>query len=47
MTRWRKRVLEAGMEKLLEETINAGLDIGDTIIKVKQWCMLQGEERGN
>ncbi len=26
MTRWRKRVLEAGMEKLLEETIVAGLD---------------------
>ncbi len=28
MTRWRKRVSEAGMEKLLGETINAGLDIG-------------------
>ena len=28
MTRWRKRVSEAGMEKLLEETINTGLDIG-------------------
>ncbi len=28
MTRWRKRVSEAGMEKLLEETITAGLDIG-------------------
>ncbi len=28
MTRWRKRVSEAGMERLLEETINAGLDIG-------------------
>ncbi len=28
MTRWRKRVTEAGMEKLLQETINAGLDIG-------------------
>jgi IS5 family transposase len=28
MTRWRKRVSEAGMEKLLGETITAGLDIG-------------------
>jgi len=28
MTRWRKRVSEAGMEKLLGETISAGLDIG-------------------
>ncbi len=28
MTRWRKRVSEAGMEKLLEETIAAGLEIG-------------------
>lgn len=28
MTRWRKRVEEAGMETLLGETINAGLDIG-------------------
>ncbi len=28
MTRWRKRVSVAGMEKLLGETINAGLDIG-------------------
>jgi IS5 family transposase len=28
MTRWRQRVLEAGMEKFLEDTINAGLDIG-------------------
>ena len=28
MTRWRKRVSAAGMEKLLEETITAGLDIG-------------------
>jgi len=28
MTRWRKRVKEAGMEKLLGETIKAGLDIG-------------------
>ncbi len=28
MTRWRKRVSEAGMEKLLGETINTGLDIG-------------------
>ncbi len=28
MTRWRKRVKEAGMEKLLGETINTGLDIG-------------------
>jgi IS5 family transposase len=28
MTRWRQRVSEAGMEKLLEETIKAGLEIG-------------------
>ncbi len=28
MTRWRKRVTVAGMEKLLEETISTGLDIG-------------------
>ncbi len=28
MTRWRKRAKESGMEKLLGETINAGLDIG-------------------
>lgn len=28
MTRWRRRVGEAGMEKLLEETIRAGLDSG-------------------
>jgi IS5 family transposase len=28
MTRWRKRVSVAGMEKLLGETIAAGLDIG-------------------
>ena len=28
MTRWRKRVSESGMEKLLEETISTGLDIG-------------------
>ncbi len=28
MTRWRKRVSEAGMEKLLEETIVTGLEIG-------------------
>jgi IS5 family transposase len=28
MTRWRKRVSEAGMEKLLGETIAAGLDMG-------------------
>jgi transposase, IS5 family len=28
MTRWRQRVSDAGMEKLLGETINAGLDIG-------------------
>ncbi len=28
MTRWRQRVSEAGMEKLLEETIKAGLKIG-------------------
>lgn len=28
MTRWRKRVSEAGMEKLLGETITTGLDIG-------------------
>lgn len=28
MTHWRKRVSEAGMEKLLEETIVAGLEIG-------------------
>ncbi len=27
MTRWRKRVSEAGMEKLLGETITAGLDM--------------------
>ncbi len=28
MTRWRKRVSVAGMEKLLEETVSTGLDIG-------------------
>jgi len=28
MTRWRQRVSEAGMEKLLGETIKAGLEIG-------------------
>jgi IS5 family transposase len=28
MIRWRKRVSEAGMEKLLEETVSTGLDIG-------------------
>ncbi len=28
LTRWRKRVSDAGMEKLLEETVSAGLDIG-------------------
>ncbi len=28
MTRWRQRVSEAGLEKLLEETIKAGLEIG-------------------
>ncbi len=28
MTRWHKRVSEAGVEKLLEETVSTGLDIG-------------------
>ena len=28
MTHWRKRVSESGMEKLLGETIAAGLDMG-------------------
>jgi len=34
MTRWRKRVSEAGMEKLLEETINTGLDYTYSIYNI-------------